>query len=165
MSTAEKGRYSKEGFLLGRHSYKTDLIPVESLKEAQLNKEKRIKLDARQKQFLTDITALSPLISDIQLIGCGKCDVRIKRLCSPAHTINDALLVKQLTFKPPVSYNKQGVFEFHHIFYDTYNYLPSFLKESQNAVISISRKMAKFTLTRQDLNYKLASDYLNGKST
>ena len=126
MSTAKKGRFSKEGFSLGRHSYKTDLIPVESFEEDQLNKEKRIKLDARQRQFLTDITALSPLISDIQLIGCGKCDVRIKRLCSPAHTINDALLVKQLTFQPPVSNSKQGIFVFNHIFYDTYNYLPSF---------------------------------------
>ena len=106
-------------------------------------------------------------ISDLQLIGCGKCDARIKRLCTPAHTINDALLVKQITFKPPTSQQilNRGVFEFHCIFDNTYNQLPSFFKESQESDYSISRKMFKFPLARQDLNFKLASDYLNDKTT
>ena len=56
------------------------------------------------------------------------------------------------------------MFEFHRIFYNTYNQLPSFLRESQEAADIISRKIIKFPLARQDLNYKLASDYLNGKS-
>ena len=64
---------------MGRYIYKSDIIPVETLQEARLNNEKKAKLDARQKQFPSDITAQSPLISDLQLIGCGKCDVRIKK--------------------------------------------------------------------------------------
>ena len=126
---------------MGRHNYKNEIIPFdeEAEEEVKINKKRAI-LNARQKQFISDITSLSPLISDLELVGCGKCDSRIKRLCSPAHTINDGLLVKQITFFPPTSQQPscRGVFQFHRIFYDTYNQLPSFLKESFESAITIS---------------------------
>ena len=64
-------------------------------------KTKRIILSERQKEYLKYITDSCPLISSLELVGCGKCDPRIKKLCSPAHTINDGLLEKQVVFKPP----------------------------------------------------------------
>ena len=135
---------------MGRYHNKSDIIPVETEEEAKLNNKKRALLDARQKQFISDITALSPLISDLMLVGCGKCDGRIKRLCSPAHTINDGLLVKQITFLPPTSQQPfcRGPFEFHRIFYDTYNQLPSFLKNLMKVLLQLHKKINNYPLAR-----------------
>ena len=65
------------------------------------NKIKRIILSARQKEYLKSVSDLSPNISNLEVIGCGKCYPMIKKLCDQAHTINDGLLEKQVVFVLP----------------------------------------------------------------
>ena len=47
----------------------------------------------------------------------------------------------------------------------SYDQLPSFSKESYNSAISISNKMRTYPLVRANFNWKLASYYLNLKTT
>ena len=64
----------------------------------------------------------------------------IKKLCDPAHTINDGLLEKQVVFKPPENDSGNGKFQFDRIFYKTYMSLPSFEKDSKASAMTTSIK-------------------------
>ena len=102
----------------------------------QDNKIKRIILSKRQKEYLKSVSDLSPHIPSLEVLGCGKCDPMIKKLCDPAHTINDGLLEKQVVFKPPKNDQENGKFQFDRIFYETYMSLPSFEKDSNASAMT-----------------------------
>ena len=121
---------------------------------------KRTALKQLQKEFLENITALSPLLNDLGVMGCEKCDIRVRKLQSPAFTINQGLVKKQIKFIPPKGKETKGVFQFNRIFYDSYNHLASFAKESYKSAENTSQKLAKYPIARSDLNWKLSSDYL-----
>ena len=119
---------------------------------------KRIILSNRQRDFLTEITAISPTITELERMGCGFCDPRMRKLTSSTFRINEQLLSHQVKFLPPTD-SKPGVFEFHRIFYKSYSQLSSFETESIAMALSISRKFNKFPLARKDIDYKLALDF------
>ena len=121
-------------------------------------------MSLRQKEYLKSVADLSPNISNLEMIGCGKCDPMIKKLCDPTHTINDGLLEKQVVFVLPENTQENGKFQFDRIFYETFMSLPSFERNSKISAIATSTKLKNYPISRQDLDFKLASDYLNGKT-
>ena len=107
------------GFSMGQTVFHTQVVQTkpgtnEEVKEPDTSDEniktKRIILRERQKEYLKYITDSCPLISSLELVGCGKCDPRIKKLCNPAHTINDGLLEKQVVFKHIRDNSENGMF-------------------------------------------------------
>ena len=124
---------------------------------------KRTTLKRMQRDFLDEITANSPLINDLGVAGCQQCDIRVRKLQAAAFTINEGLVAKQIKFIPPMDKETNGVFEFDRIFYESYQHLASFKKESFRSAESTSNKLAKYPKARSDLNWKLSSDFLNGR--